>query len=870
MQRTVVKIKKYRNALAGMRLIVSETYTMLIGIYIILMCLKSVNLSKISTDNLDNFNVFYNYGDKKLFKLNKNSLENDVIKSKVEVLGNVFKKHIEALKVLQKLDIVFLIDASSSVGEANFKSELKFVKKLLSDVVVDYNHSRIAVITFSSKNSVIKNVDEITIPTTQNNKCLLLNKELNSIKYLGGETYTLGAFETAKIVFKHSRNDTKKILFLITDGYSNGGDPVPLSNELKREFVTIFTIGIRNGNYRELYELSSSPGEFFSYLLDSFEEFESLARRALHVDVKDGDYLPLGTNIPCNMLCEDENCCDENAVCTCGTSTGHYTCLCKSGYYGSGLRNSCFPCPPGTYADGPNICLPCPNVHHITQIPAIGIKSCKCKSGYRPAKGNSCESIRCSKLVPPEHGYFVRRKECGNILNNACGVRCEVGYALIGSSIRLCQKDGNWSGESPSCQIKTCNSLPIPLPGSISCVHADLGIKYNESDPNMPVDTVCSFSCETGYILIGSSQRTCLPLAQWDGLKVSCKQITCNKLSNIPFGKIEPPTCTTAKQYFSKKCKYICDKGFILKGPSERICSGRHGTWSNKLSQSVCEDVTLPNLVCPSNIQASTKRDRNFGTVNWTLPNVTDNSGLNVTIWSKPAIINITEFKFKIGRTQVTYFAQDAFQNNAQCTFYVDIEDTQPPNIENCVNPVPYLSTDSNGINITWDEPTIFDNSDFVMITKSRDFGWFKIGSFPVIYTAKDSAGNINTCTLNITVVESNCETLPDPTFGRSECTTSDNKIECVVTCQEGYAIPISSVTQLPLEIFQNGIISIQSQIDNVCNNTDAISEIYSKNVKNKEEKFCTMIFVTPKYLFAIAIMRNDLQRRLLFAFPFC
>lgn len=58
---------------------------------------------------------------------------------------------------------------------------------------------------------------------------------------------------------------------------------MPVAEELKNRGTTIFTIGIRNGNYEELYKLSSEPGEIHSYLLDSFEEFESLARRALHV-----------------------------------------------------------------------------------------------------------------------------------------------------------------------------------------------------------------------------------------------------------------------------------------------------------------------------------------------------------------------------------------------------------------------------------------------------------------------------------------------------------------------------------------------------------------------------------------------------------
>lgn len=106
---------------------------------------------------------------------------------------------------------------------------------------------------------------------------------MNSIEYTGGGTYTLGAFKMAEDVFKNSRKETKKVLFLVTDGFSNGGDPIPLAKQLKRVGVTIFTLGIQNGNYRELYELASQPGEFHSFLLDSFQEFEGLARRALHV-----------------------------------------------------------------------------------------------------------------------------------------------------------------------------------------------------------------------------------------------------------------------------------------------------------------------------------------------------------------------------------------------------------------------------------------------------------------------------------------------------------------------------------------------------------------------------------------------------------
>ena len=44
----------------------------------------------------------------------------------------------------------------------------------------------------------------------------------------------------------------------------------------------MFTFGIRNGNVKELRDMASDPKDEHSYILDSFQEFEALARRALH------------------------------------------------------------------------------------------------------------------------------------------------------------------------------------------------------------------------------------------------------------------------------------------------------------------------------------------------------------------------------------------------------------------------------------------------------------------------------------------------------------------------------------------------------------------------------------------------------------
>ncbi|XP_060530297.1 sushi, von Willebrand factor type A, EGF and pentraxin domain-containing protein 1-like isoform X2 [Cylas formicarius] len=771
---------------------------------------------KLNLDVLNNYSEFLNFGDKKLHKLKSDNLENAIFKSKLEVLGEIFKKNVEFFKMSDRLDIVFLVDASSSVGDDNFRSELKFIKKMLSDITVDYNHTRVAVVTFSSPSNTVVNLNYINRPSKEHNKCLLLNDQLVKIEYSGGETYTVGAFQKAKEIFEdidESRNDSKKILFLITDGYSNGESPLSVAGELKEQRVTIFTVGIRNGNYKELYELSSSPGEFYSYLLDSFDEFEGLARRALHVDLSTGNYIPLGVNGPCDKLCEGGDCCDERAVCTCGTTTGHYSCVCQSGFYGSGLKNDCLPCTAGTYSHGPNLCLPCPDVHHTTMPPALGRESCVCKEGFQSDGNDGCKILKCPKMSAPQHGYIVKKKECSNVLNSACGIRCEVGYTLVGSSIRLCRDDATWSGIEPTCEVKTCSRPAAPKNGHMTCEHADLNITYDGEEKYLPVDTICNFGCEDGRVLIGSAQRTCLPIAQWDGLRSTCKQIKCNKLPQISYGHVEPPSCTAKKQEYGNTCQVVCDGGFRFAGREREYVCGKFGRWTGEVPEIPCSDDVPPELVCPDNITITTLPGKNYAQVSWDAPNVTDNSRMDVTVWSNLGTENLADIKFEIGTTTVNYFAQDIFRNTAKCKFFVQVKDNEPPIIEGCVNPAPFLTTNAKGENITWDEPLIYDNSRNVTVTKNKEFGIFAIGTTTVTYEARDLAGNRNECNINITVEESKCEPLWGPDNGSKQCTDSMDQVQCLITCQEGYAIPLQT----------SGIIDAGNATSFLCTHADAV-----------------------------------------------
>ncbi|KAI4808150.1 hypothetical protein KUCAC02_000218 [Chaenocephalus aceratus] len=118
--------------------------------------------------------------------------------SKVERLGQAFKQNVRDLREKSScLDMVFLVDESSSVGANNFLSELRFIRKMLSDFPVAQEDTRVALVTFSSKTHVVTRVDHISAPKPHQHKCSLFNKEIPAINYRGGGTYTKGAFQRA-------------------------------------------------------------------------------------------------------------------------------------------------------------------------------------------------------------------------------------------------------------------------------------------------------------------------------------------------------------------------------------------------------------------------------------------------------------------------------------------------------------------------------------------------------------------------------------------------------------------------------------------------------------------------------------------------
>ncbi|XP_064199793.1 sushi, von Willebrand factor type A, EGF and pentraxin domain-containing protein 1 isoform X1 [Anguilla rostrata] len=704
---------------------------------------------------------------------------------KVERLGQTFKRSVRLLRERSaRLDLVFLVDESSSVGAANFQSELRFVRKLLSDFPVVPSATRVALVTFSSKTHVLARVDHVSAPRSHQHKCSLFNQEIPAITYRGGGTYTKGAFQQAAKILSHSRENATRVIFLITDGYSNGGDPRPVAALLRAQGVEIFTFGIWQGNIRELNDMASHPKEEHCYLLHNFAEFEALARRALHEDLPTGSYIQDEAS-RCSSLCEEgRDCCDLMASCKCGTRTGQYDCVCEKGYYGKGLRHECTACPPGTYKPegspgGLGTCIPCPDEHHTSQPGSTSTKDCVCKPGYSPA-GKTCEVVHCPEIYPPENGFFIQNA-CNNHFNAACGIRCKPGFDLVGSSIRLCQPNGGWSGSEPSCRVRTCPPLSPPRHGRINCTEGSASYK-----------TRCEVRCAAGYKLEGSTRLTCQANAQWSGTQPRCVEIRCPPMMTLKNVLLSPPTCGEKDVKAGTVCQLACRQGYRLLGDLEVRCLPS-GDWSTSVHKATCKDLEPPQITCPRDVMAETAEHHGSANVSWDAPRAQDNSGEEVVVQMTP--IFTPPQMFPIGEERITYMATDGSGNRANCSFTVRVIDTEPPVIDRCRSPPPFQTTETETV-VVWEVPQFSDNSGGPLkISSTHSPGSvFPMGETVVRYTATDPSGNNRTCDLHVIIQGSTCEQPFEPVNGEFSCTEEDGGVNCTLHCKDGYSFTQESV----------------------------------------------------------------------------
>nr|XP_006816607.1 PREDICTED: sushi, von Willebrand factor type A, EGF and pentraxin domain-containing protein 1-like [Saccoglossus kowalevskii] len=491
-----------------------------------------------------------------------------------------------------KSDLVFLLDRSASVGSANFEAEKGFVESLLGQFSISPASTRVDVVSYSE--DVVRHIDYIREPK---NKCHF-SQDIRHVTYRNsGKTNTNGALQEARNIFVGSRQDVHKVVVLLSDGQSNtGGDPTTTAEELRQDGVEIFTIAIGLFNKDELNSIATSDHHTFEY--SSFREFKKLASR-IRGDAHEVKWDATVSLDMCNNLCAHPSmsfgCCDIDAKCTCALIGGLHDCVCGPGYYGNaGLIGQC--------------------------------------------SGKSCPKLRA-----PSHGK-ISPTVCDNVFNAVCEFSCDDGYELITdqSKSRRCLTTGEWSSSQAVCQKRQCQSLPRPTNGDKQCKNG------NDNE----FGTVCTFSCNPGYVLSGSIHRKCTENGQWSGTDTSCQGLTCPALRAPDNGRIYPKSCTQKKQKVKRICILQCNDGYTLNGPQLQACT-IEGEWSDDGIETTCIDDAPPDIECPASITTESDPGLPSALVHWSTPVVFDNSGKEPVLTVEPAGLK-SPHRFTIGSTIIT------------------------------------------------------------------------------------------------------------------------------------------------------------------------------------------------------------------------
>ncbi|XP_065916128.1 adhesion G protein-coupled receptor E2-like isoform X2 [Dysidea avara] len=431
-------------------------------------------------------------------------------------------------------DVVFVLDISVSIQKNVLVGSIRnFTTRVVSFLDIGLTRSLVGLMYFAgdarvvfdlqqyrSKHTLTSALKEIDYPKEKGTKYIPILHLLNATAH------------SDSIGF---RPDYPNIAIILTEGKSKD-EPRTLRREAKKfhmeQLYQLFAVGIGNADQDQLDTITGDPSMVF--LVDNLDEpaLEQLEKNLSQ------------------QLCKNRISCPSftapnNGMIDCTGNMFEDTCTfsCDHGYELSGSKT--LTCQSDQTWNGTDVMCTPVSCQQFTTAPNNGIINCT-----------------------------------GNIFEDTCTFSCNQGYELSGSEKRTCQSYKFWNGTKVMCTKVSCPSLTAPNNGMINCTG------------NMFEDT-CTFSCDQGYELSGSETRTCQSNTTWNGTDVMCTPVSCQQLATAPNnGMID---CTG--NMFEDTCTFSCDQGYELNGSENRTCRSDK-IWSGTEAMCTkvsCPSLTAPN-----------------------------------------------------------------------------------------------------------------------------------------------------------------------------------------------------------------------------------------------------------------------------------
>ena len=183
------------------------------------------------------------------------------------------------------------------------------------------------------------------------------------------------------------------------------------------------------------------------------------------------------------------------------------------------------------------------------------------QNGQWSGQSPSCLIVLCGVPIEVSNGGYVSN---GQMYGARANYSCANNYKLVGDNYRLCDANGQWSGQSPTCVLKTCDAL----------VTTEFTNGYIDVSSN-DVGAIATYKCNHGYKLTGASSRTCSDNESWTNIQPVCIQIVCPNVVNIDHGSV-----FGSRYVFSSVLEFECDEGHNMVGNSTVSCE-ENGEWSS-------------------------------------------------------------------------------------------------------------------------------------------------------------------------------------------------------------------------------------------------------------------------------------------------
>ncbi|XP_042280535.1 collagen alpha-6(VI) chain-like isoform X2 [Thunnus maccoyii] len=172
-------------------------------------------------------------------------------------------------------DIVFIVDESTSIGEANFQLVRNFLHSIVSSLDIGKKTVQVGIVTYNEISTAQAYLN------TLNDKTEIL-QFIKLLPYNGGDTKTGKALNfTRDEIFterKGSRKGVQQVAVVITDGESQD-DVSDAAIILRRTGVTVFAVGIGDAKEEELNEMATHPPLEHVFYVNSFTHLKPLKER---------------------------------------------------------------------------------------------------------------------------------------------------------------------------------------------------------------------------------------------------------------------------------------------------------------------------------------------------------------------------------------------------------------------------------------------------------------------------------------------------------------------------------------------------------------------------------------------------------------